>query len=107
MTLRPTVNGSIAVTGTHRLETTGYPYGTVVTITATPDAHYHLVTFTGAASGSINPVDVTITAGPVDTSTSLASDVNPSTVGQPVTFTATVGFDSPGREPLKCTVRQE
>jgi len=48
-----------------------------------------------SAGGGSNPV--TVTVGPAGTSTTVVSTTgSPSFVGQPVTYTATVGVTSPG-----------
>jgi RHS repeat-associated protein len=45
---------------------------------------------------SSKSTNLTQTVNPAETSTTVASDVNPSVYGQPVTFTATVSVTSPG-----------
>ena len=61
-----------------------YTHGTVVQLTATPVAHYHLVGWSGDASGSANPLSVTMDGNKSITATFAADQfvLTTSVVGQ-------------------------
>jgi hypothetical protein len=52
------INGSVSKTP----DKSGYRYGEQVRLTAVPDQHYSFVAWSGAASGSENPITITMTA---------------------------------------------
>jgi uncharacterized repeat protein (TIGR02543 family) len=54
LTVNITGSGSVAQTPNQA----GYDHGTTVQLTATPEVGYHLVSWSGAASGSTNPLSV-------------------------------------------------
>ena len=64
-----TVNEVGAGNVTIEPEMAQYPTGTVITLTATPDAQQRFVGWSGGASGTVNPIEVTITSNMVITAT--------------------------------------
>jgi hypothetical protein len=88
-------------TGRVTLQDTGQPVGTVdldgagqATFTRnnlSVGSHNIAATYQGDNNYGINTALLTQVVNAADTTTSLSSSANPSTVGQPVTFTATVG----------------
>ena len=64
-----TVNEVGAGNVTIEPEMAQYPTGTVITLTATPDAQQRFVGWSGGASGTVNPLEVTITSNMVITAT--------------------------------------
>jgi len=61
-----------------------------------PGTHSITASYSGDTNFSASATALTQTVNPVRTRTTLSSSANPSTVGQAVTFTATVTPDSPG-----------
>ena len=103
-----TVNAVGGGTVTRAPDQTQYATGTVVTLTAEPDAQKRFSHWSGSASGTVNPLDVTVTSNMVVTA-NFVDDVYPLTsnvigqgtvaaspnqpagyfIGQQVTLTAT------------------
>ena len=65
LTVNKVGNGTVTL----EPEMAQYPTGTVVTLTATPDAQQRFVGWSGGASGTVNPLQVTITSNMVITAT--------------------------------------
>jgi M6 family metalloprotease-like protein len=58
----PTAGGTISASPAPNCNSTQYTYGSVVTLTAHPSANYVFTSWSGHASGSTNPINLTMTA---------------------------------------------
>jgi len=65
LTVNKVGNGTVTVDP----EMAQYPTGTVITLTATPDAQQRFAGWSGGATGTVNPIQVTITSNMVITAT--------------------------------------
>ncbi|HXA25620.1 MAG TPA: Ig-like domain-containing protein [Acetobacteraceae bacterium] len=90
------LDGGVSI-GTGTLNVSGVT--TLITSALTPGSH--TITASYAGDGTFNPSIGSLTGNPqvvakANTTTTLTSSLNPSTISQPVTFTATVAVVAPG-----------